>query len=62
MNPLYQRVYEKEGGKPDPVCLSYTHDRDYGTYKRYPRGKENFMGRGWCPPRKAEYDGFVEEN
>ena len=24
---------------PDPICLSYTHDPDYGEYKVYPKGK-----------------------
>ncbi|CAE7946726.1 ICU11, partial [Symbiodinium sp. KB8] len=25
--------YAREGAAPDPVCLSYTHDRDFGAYK-----------------------------
>ena len=33
----HQRAYEQEGGPPDPRCVSYTHDRDYGTYKSYLR-------------------------
>jgi len=57
----HQRAYEQEGGPPDPRCVSYTHDRDYGTYKSYPEGREKFQGRGWCPPRGAEYDGFRED-
>lgn len=48
----------KESGPPDQKCLSWTHDRDYGVFKDYPPGRENFKGRGWCPPRHAEYDGF----
>lgn len=47
-----------EGGPPDQVCLSYTHDRDYGIFKEYPPGKEKFKGRGWCPPAPFEYEGF----
>merc|ERR1712048_401113 len=43
---------------PDPECLSYTHDRDYGRFKRYPPGKESFRGKGWCPPKSQEYPGF----
>eukprot|EP00971_Amphidinium_carterae_P130018 2575357-Amphidinium_carterae.1 len=26
--------------------------------KEYPKGKEKFKGRGWCPPRQYEYDNF----
>ena len=26
-------------GKPDPICLSVTHDPDYGEYRPYPAGK-----------------------
>jgi len=40
------------------VCVSYTHDRDYGNFKPYPKGKEHFRGRGWCPRRDFEYEGF----
>ena len=25
---------------PDPICLSYTHDPDYGEYKPYPPGRD----------------------
>ena len=25
---------------PDPICLSYTHDPDYGEYRPYPEGKQ----------------------
>jgi len=25
---------------PDPVCLSYTHDPDYGEYRAYPKGRQ----------------------
>jgi hypothetical protein len=50
--------YSTEVGPPDAVCVSYTHDRDYGNFKEYPPGKENFKGRGWCPRPKKEYEGF----
>ena len=53
--------YKKEGAAPDPRCVSYTHDRDYGVYAEYPKGREKFRGRGWCPPSHAEYDGFKAE-
>ena len=48
-------AYFPEESAPDLVCLSYTHDRDFGTFKDYPKGKELFRGRGWCPPSQAEY-------
>jgi len=48
-----------EAGQPDKVCVSYTHDRDFGIFRDYPVGKEHFKGRGWCPPQSAEYEGFV---
>ncbi|CAK0884189.1 unnamed protein product [Prorocentrum cordatum] len=57
-SPSSKAVSVKESGPPDKKCLSWTHDRDYGVFKEYPPGRENFMGRGWCPPRHAEYDGF----
>lgn len=50
--------YSTEEGPPDAVCVSYTHDRDYGLYKEYPSGKEHFKGRGWCPRPSFEYSGF----
>ena len=52
-----QRFYRKEEGPPDRVCLSFTHDRDYGRYLKYPEGKEHFKTEAWCPPKHAEYDG-----
>eukprot|EP00435_Cladocopium_sp_Y103_P039422 s1688_g10.t1 len=58
----YQRpAYLPEESAPDLVCLSYTHDRDFGTFKDYPKGKELFRGRGWCPPSQAEYPDFKPE-
>ncbi len=54
----HQMAYEKEGGPPDPRCVSYTHDRDYGSFKPYTAGIVDFKHRGWCPPQGAEYSGF----
>ena len=51
-----RQPYHREEGPPDPRCLSYTHDRDFGGYLDYPPGKEEFVGRGWCPPHHACYD------
>ena len=53
--------YAKEAEAPDPICLSYTHDRDFGAFKDYPSGREHFRGRGWCPPPAAEYPNFKQE-
>lgn len=47
----------RESRQPDPECLSYTHDRDYGRFKKYPPGKSKHKGGGWCPPRGQEYPG-----
>jgi ubiquitin-protein ligase len=54
-------AYVKETAAPSAVCVSYTHDRDYALYQQYPEGKEDFFGRGWCPPRSMEYPGFKSE-
>lgn len=54
-------TYHKEDGQPDSVCLSYTHDRDYGVFKVYNTKSEQFQGRGWCPRRGFEYEGFEME-
>jgi hypothetical protein len=32
------RSYTPEEGPPDPLCLSYTHDRDFLAFKEYPEG------------------------
>jgi len=56
-SPAYlRRLYEKEDGPPDVQCLSYTHDRDYGAFKEYPEGKEQYKNMSWCPPSKYCYD------
>ena len=41
--------------EPDPICLSFTHDPDYGEYKAYPvrkdgerRGQSRVLGRCTC--------------
>eukprot|EP00927_Polykrikos_kofoidii_P035619 TRINITY_DN30172_c0_g1_i1.p1 TRINITY_DN30172_c0_g1~~TRINITY_DN30172_c0_g1_i1.p1 ORF type:complete len:520 (-),score=91.39 TRINITY_DN30172_c0_g1_i1:159-1718(-) len=55
--------YKTEDGPPDVVCVSYTHDRDFGNYKEYPEGKEEkFKGRGWCPRPTFEYEGFKPDS
>mmetsp|Transcript_80489 Transcript_80489/g.167711 ORF Transcript_80489/g.167711 Transcript_80489/m.167711 type:complete len:385 (+) Transcript_80489:697-1851(+) len=54
--------YTKEEGPPDAVCVSYTHDRDYGNFKKYPTGKEHFQGRGWCPPKQFQYEDFKPDS
>jgi hypothetical protein len=54
--------YKTESGPPDEVCVSYTHDRDFGNFKKYPLGKENFKGRGWCPRPTKEYSGFKPDS
>lgn len=53
--------YYAESKEPDPRCLSYTHDRDFGEFLDYPPGKENFRGGGWCPPAHACYDSMAPE-
>jgi len=53
--------YQKEDGPPDKVCLSFTHDRDYGVFKEYTEKIKGFEGRGWCPRKNFEYDGFEVE-
>ena len=47
--PTYS--YQKEGYRPDPVCLSYTHDRDYYDYHKEneesnERSDKKWKGRG----------------
>merc|ERR1712151_507613 len=55
------KTYEPESGPPDKMCLSFTHDRDYGVFKEYDAKSLQHRGEGWCPPHHAEYDGFVAE-
>jgi ubiquitin-protein ligase len=65
-------LYPKEDGKPDLVCLSKTHDRDWGMYKDEEGSSSSSMhssGSGmkrdtsknahqpWCPPAGREHDG-----
>lgn len=54
-----KQPYYREKGAPDPRCLSYTHDRDFGAFLDYPPGKEAYRGRGWCPPSHACYDSMA---
>jgi len=51
----------REKAPPDPECLSYTHDKDFGRFKRYPPGKDHFRGKGWCPLPGTEYVGYRRE-
>ena len=53
--------YQKESSPPDPVCTSFTHDRDYGVWKDYNPATMHTKGHGWCPPEQFEYDGFIAE-
>ena len=53
--------YLRESGPPDVVCLSFTHDRDYGVFKDYVGSRKEHQGEGWCPPVHAEYEGFMAE-
>lgn len=53
--------YRRESGPPDEVCLSYTHDRDYGVFRSYQESNIAFKGKGWCPPPFRAYYGFVPE-
>lgn len=55
------KQYETEVGPPDPVCLSYTHDRDYTAFKAYTSRSAPYRKGAWCPPRFAEYEGFTLE-
>jgi hypothetical protein len=54
-----EKKHQRELRPPDRRCVSYTHDRDFGRFREWPSGKkERHLGRGWCPPRGKEYDGF----
>jgi hypothetical protein len=55
-------VYDKEAGPPDPLCLSFTHDRDYLKYKTVPVSLKGQNFQPWCPPRGKEYDGFYDND
>ncbi|KAL7541445.1 hypothetical protein ACHAWF_006932 [Thalassiosira exigua] len=52
--------YEREGGRPSPVCLSHTHDRDYEAYKELPEAAKERHRRPWCPPPGYEYEGYPD--
>ena len=53
--------YQREEGPPDPVCVSYTHDRDYHIFRVLPESKLGESFHPWCPPQGMEYDGFHEK-
>ena len=50
--------YEREAASPDLRCVSYTHDRDWEAVSGAPRPEAKFARTAWCPPPRAEYDGF----
>lgn len=50
--------FAPEDGPPDRDCLSWTHDRDFGNFKPYPKGSEPFRKFQWYPTPEAEYHGF----
>ncbi len=50
-----QHRYDREAGPPDPVCLSYTHDRDYLDYMPKPAQHSKMVRRAWCPPEHARH-------
>jgi hypothetical protein len=50
--PAYRtQPYYKESGSPDPVCISFTHDRDYEAIvgEERPEGSAKFAQTAWCP-------------
>ena len=69
------RTYLPESGPPDPLCLSYTHDRDFLAFREYPEGtnpyrnlfesSEEEAGKAmlpWCPPARLGYEGMLSHN
>jgi len=55
-----QRPFAVESSPPDPLCVSWTHDRDFEaiTGEERPEGGSKFRQTAWCPPPFAEYEGF----
>ena len=53
--------YAAEAAAPDALCVSYTHDRDYEAVvgAARPDGHQDKAKKAWCPPKHAEYEGFV---
>mmetsp|Transcript_27378 Transcript_27378/g.76480 ORF Transcript_27378/g.76480 Transcript_27378/m.76480 type:complete len:476 (+) Transcript_27378:86-1513(+) len=51
-----KRTYSRETSPPAPVCLSYTHDRDFDSYLTYPEGKAVYKEKAWCPPPGFAHD------
>lgn len=50
-------VYQREEALPDPVCLSFTHDKDFEKH-RVPTAEEQKRRnkvKPWCPPKGMEY-------
>ena len=52
--------YQAEQGPPDPVCVSYTHDKDYLKYKDLPASQKGRHFHPWCPPPGKEYEGYSD--
>ncbi len=50
--------YQVEQGPPNPLCLSYTHDRDYSRYKTMSLEQQ---GHPWCPPPGKEHKGYYDD-
>jgi len=48
--------YAKESEKPDELCLSYTHDKDYSMYLEFPEDVDPLTLNPWCPPPGKSYD------
>lgn len=46
------RDVPEETEAPDPKCLSFTHDKDFGTYKKYPPNVDGdaLKSNAWYPP------------
>eukprot|EP00746_Dinoflagellata_sp_MGD_P079447 gnl/MRDRNA2_/MRDRNA2_31765_c0_seq2.p1 gnl/MRDRNA2_/MRDRNA2_31765_c0~~gnl/MRDRNA2_/MRDRNA2_31765_c0_seq2.p1 ORF type:complete len:400 (-),score=49.80 gnl/MRDRNA2_/MRDRNA2_31765_c0_seq2:17-1123(-) len=59
---IWSGKYETEEGPPDKECVSFTHDRDYGQFKEYTSKTTEHYGKGWCPPKFAQYRGFQPES
>ena len=56
-----QRVYAREAGPPEGVCLSYTHDRDFLEYRTPTEQNAKQVRRAWCPPLFARHDADPDE-
>mmetsp|Transcript_135201 Transcript_135201/g.219952 ORF Transcript_135201/g.219952 Transcript_135201/m.219952 type:complete len:125 (-) Transcript_135201:56-430(-) len=55
---INMKGFKREDGPPDQDCLSWTHDRDFGNFKPYPKGSEPYRKNQWYPTPEAAYHGF----